>query len=176
MESHTVDLHPEIGQVHLALFTNVTNAEDLRQRLLKQDPTLVCALVDATLVFDRLHALLAVNRAVHNWQNNQLKTHNVHSEIVFDFSNTVNISQSLRRFGINDQSQQVLVIKVGGSTSEVESFMRDNIHGELVSLDQLEQYRDMKRIQKYYQLGDQSKNLDKVLPLIAGAIALKGIL
>jgi hypothetical protein len=50
MESHTLELHPEIGQAHLALFTQVTNAEQLRQRLLKQDATLVCALVDATLV------------------------------------------------------------------------------------------------------------------------------
>ncbi|SAL99141.1 hypothetical protein [Absidia glauca] len=176
MESHTLELHPEIGQAHLALFTQVTNAEQLRQRLLKQDATLVCALVDATLVFDRLHALLAVNRAVHSMQTAQLKTHNVHSEIVVDFSNTANISQSLRRFGINDLSQQVLVIKIGGSAPEVESFMRNNIEGELVSLDELEHCRDMKKIQKYYQLGDQSGKLDKVPALIAGAIALKGIL
>ncbi|CAO3597370.1 unnamed protein product [Absidia cylindrospora] len=176
MESHTINLYPDIGQVHIGLFNNVTNAEQLRQRLLKQDTTLVCALVDATLVFNGLHALLAINRAIHDWQRDQLKTHNVHSEIVFDFSNSVNISQSLRRFGINDQSQQLLVIKVGGSSSEVESFMRDNVQGDLVSLDHLEQYRDMKRIQKYYQIGDQSGNMEKVLPLIAGAIALKGIM
>ncbi|KAI8089788.1 kinase binding protein CGI-121-domain-containing protein [Halteromyces radiatus] len=176
MESHTIDLYPEVGPIHMALFDKVTNATQLRQRLLQQDTTLMCALVDATIVFNRLHALLAVNRAIHDLQRNQLKTHNIHSEIVFDFSSSVNIAQSLRRYGINDQSQQLLVIKVGGSSSEVESFMRENIQGELVSLDLLDQWRDMKKIQKYYQLGNQSANMDKVMSLISGAIALKGIL
>lgn len=50
MESHTLELFPDRGQVHLALFRNVTNAAQLRERLLSQDDTLSCALIDASLV------------------------------------------------------------------------------------------------------------------------------
>ncbi|KAI9304682.1 kinase binding protein CGI-121-domain-containing protein [Cunninghamella echinulata] len=175
MESFNIELYPQVGQVHIGLFQQVTNAKELRQRLLSQDQTLQCALVNPTLVYNTFHALLAINRAVHDWQQNQLKTHNVHSEVVFDFSNSVNIAQSFKRYGIDDQSQQLLVIKIGGTSSEVEKFMRDNIQGDLVSLKQLEQLRDLKKIQKYYQLGDQNGNQDKIMPLIAGSMAMKGL-
>ncbi|CAO3624650.1 unnamed protein product [Cunninghamella blakesleeana] len=175
MESFNIELYPNVGQAHIALFDNVTNASDLRQRLLSQDKTLQCALVNASLVYNTIHALLAINRAVNLWQQNQLKTHNIHSEIVFDFSNSVNIAQSLRRYGIDDQSQQLLVIKIGGTSSEVEKFMRDNIQGELIPLSQLEQIRDLKKIKKYYQLGDQAENQDKIMSLISGSMAMKGL-
>ncbi|KAI8060249.1 kinase binding protein CGI-121-domain-containing protein [Gongronella butleri] len=175
MESHTIDLYPTVGDVHIALFKNISNAADLRQRLIEQDKTLQCALVDASMVFNTFHALLACTRAVHDWQTDQLKTHNVHSEIVFDFSPNTNIAQTFRRFGIDDQSQHIIVIKLGGSSSEAESFMRDNIKGEMVPLEQLSQFRDMKKLRKYYQLGDQANQLDKVMPLISGAMALKGL-
>jgi uncharacterized MAPEG superfamily protein len=51
MESYTLDLYPSYGQIHLALFKNVTNTLELKQRLLDQDTTLAAAFVDARLVF-----------------------------------------------------------------------------------------------------------------------------
>ncbi|CAO3607879.1 unnamed protein product [Cunninghamella echinulata] len=165
MELFNIELYPQVGQVHIGLFQQVTNAKELRQRLLSQSNTSMCS----------CESYFAINRAVHDWQQNQLKTHNVHSEIVFDFSNWVNIAQSFKRYGIDDQSQQLLVIKIGGTSSEVEKFMRDNIQGDLVPLNQLEQLRDLKKIQKYYQLGDQNGNQDKIMPLIAGSMAMKGL-
>ncbi|ORX48315.1 kinase binding protein CGI-121 [Hesseltinella vesiculosa] len=175
MESHAIDLYPDVGSVHMALFKDVKNAQQLRKRLLDQDTTLQCALIDASMVFNGVHVLLACNRAIHDWQHDQLKTHNVHSEIVFDFSPTSNIAQTFKRFGIDDQSQNIVVVKVGGPKADVESYMRDNIQGDLVPLDQLTQFRDMKKIRKYYQLGNQADQLDKVVPLISGAMALKGL-
>lgn len=50
MESFTLDLFPNAGQVHIALFKNVSNASELKQRLANQDATLKCALVDASYV------------------------------------------------------------------------------------------------------------------------------
>lgn len=53
MESHTLELYPNRGQIHIALFRNVTNAADLRKRLIAQDPTLSCALVEASVVTNK---------------------------------------------------------------------------------------------------------------------------
>ncbi|KAG0182722.1 hypothetical protein DFQ28_010729 [Apophysomyces sp. BC1034] len=175
MESHIIDLYPSRGQVHIALFRNVSNSPELRQRLLQQDATLFCALVNASLVLNVPHILLAIHRAIHDEQQNQLKTHNIHSEIVFDFSSTIHISQSLRRFGIEDTTKDLVVIKVGGEASEAEAFMRKNIQGDLVSLDQLADTRDLKRIQKYYQTGNQGEDLKMTMQLVTGAMALKGL-
>lgn len=78
---------------------------------------------------------------MHKEVSGKLKTHNVNSEIVYDFSSTNNvstaipvqsqsfnfieiyrtqISQSLRRYGVADDSTALIVIKVGGDPSEVE--------------------------------------------------------
>ena len=50
MESHTLELYADRGQVHIALFRNITNAPELRQRLIAQDTSLACALVEANVV------------------------------------------------------------------------------------------------------------------------------
>ncbi|KAI7877154.1 CGI-121-domain-containing protein [Lichtheimia hyalospora FSU 10163] len=179
MESHTLDLYPNRGPVHMALFRKVTNAPDLRQRLIAQDQSLSYALIDASLILNPFHALLAVNRAVHDEQNNQLKSHNINSEIVIELSpNAVTrtqIAQSLRRFGISDNSQNLLVIKVGGEAGDVQQDMINNIKGELVPLSELDQMHDIKSIQKYYQLGNQESDPQQMLPLVTGAMALKGL-
>lgn len=91
MESHTLDLYPNRGPVHMALFRKVTNAPELRQRLIAQDQSLSYALIDASLILNPFHALLAVNRAVHDEQNNQLKSHNINSEIVIELSPNYNV-------------------------------------------------------------------------------------
>ncbi|KAL1928454.1 hypothetical protein VTP01DRAFT_2810 [Rhizomucor pusillus] len=174
MESHTLELYPDRGQVHIALFRNVTNAADLRKRLIAQDSTLSCALVEASVVIDTFHVLLAVIRAVHDEQHNRLKSHNINSEIVIDFSPATNIAQALRRFGISDESQNILVVKVGGDASEVENYMRENIKGDLVSLSQLSETLDLKLLAKYYSLGEQGKSVETALPLVASSMALKG--
>ncbi|KAG2224896.1 hypothetical protein INT45_010845, partial [Circinella minor] len=173
MESHTLELYPERGQVHIALFRNITNAPELRQRLIAQDTTLACALVEANVIMNVFHILLAVNRAVHDEQNNQIKSHNVHSEIVVDLSSTPNITQSFRRFGLSDETKDLLVIKIGGDASEVKKEMRKNIKGKLVPLRQLEDLRDIKKIKKYYQVGNE-ENPNVILQLVASAMALKG--
>lgn len=49
METCALELHPT-KKVHIALFQNVTNAPELRQRLINQDNTLACSLINAKLV------------------------------------------------------------------------------------------------------------------------------
>lgn len=50
MESFALELFPNHGQVHMALFENVTNASELKHRLINQDTALTCALIDASFV------------------------------------------------------------------------------------------------------------------------------
>ncbi|ORZ02233.1 kinase binding protein CGI-121-domain-containing protein, partial [Syncephalastrum racemosum] len=156
----------------VALFRNVKNAAELRKRLISQDSSLTCALLEASLILEPLHVLLAVNRAVADEANQQLKSHNVYSEIVFGLSPATNIAQALRRFGINDETKNLMVVVLGGEPTEVEQYMRDTVHGDLVPLTELDQLRDLPQIKKYYQLN--SADTDHLMPLVASAMALKG--
>jgi EKC/KEOPS complex subunit CGI121/TPRKB len=49
MESFKLELHPD-NQIHIALFQNVSNASELKQRFINQDQTLACCLINAKLV------------------------------------------------------------------------------------------------------------------------------
>lgn len=68
----------------------------------------------------------------------------------------IQIAQSLRRFGISDTTQNLLVIKVGGEASEVQQDMINNVKGELVPLSELDQMHDIKSIQKVKKMRGKS--------------------
>ncbi|CEI87840.1 hypothetical protein RMCBS344292_02248 [Rhizopus microsporus] len=169
MESFTLDLFPNAGQVHIALFKNVSNASELKQRLANQDATLKCA-----LVLSLFHALLAINRAVHEQEQQKLKTSSVYSQIIFDFAPNTNIAKAFHQFGIQDHTTNVIAIKIGDSPEEAEDFMKQCIKGDMAPLDNLSSVRDLKAIKKAYQISDKEQDLQQITSLVAGAIALKG--
>lgn len=68
----------------------------------------------------------------------------------------IQIAQSLRRFGISDTSENLLVIKVGGEAGEVQQDMTNNVKGELVPLSELDQMHDIKSIQKVKKMRGKS--------------------
>ncbi|KAI7902360.1 kinase binding protein CGI-121-domain-containing protein [Cokeromyces recurvatus] len=173
MESYTLELHPST-QVYIALFENVKNASALKQRFIDQDATLTCSLINAKLVIDKSHILLATNRAVSDEANGTRKTQSIHSEILFNFGIINNIGKIFRTFGITDDTTNIIAVKVGGSEAEAESFMKENIQGDLVPLDNLKNITDFKEIEKVYQTGDQGQDKEKLLSLVAGGIALRG--
>ncbi|ORE04396.1 CGI-121-domain-containing protein [Rhizopus microsporus var. microsporus] len=174
MESFTLELFPNAGQVHIALFKNVSNASELKQRLANQDATLMCALVDASYVLNLFHALLAINRAVHEQEQQKLKTSSVYSQIIFDFAPNTNIAKAFHQFGLQDHTTNVIAIKIGDSPEEAENFMKQCIKGDMVPLENLSSVRDLKAIKKAYQISDKEQDLQQITSLVAGAIALKG--
>ncbi|KAF1806563.1 kinase binding protein CGI-121-domain-containing protein [Mucor lusitanicus] len=173
METCTLELHPT-KKVHIALFRNVTNAPELRQRLINQDSTLACSLINAKLVINKLHVLLAANRAVSDESMGKLKTHNVHSEILYDFGTTNNIAKTFITFGIADDTADVVAVKIGESEADAEMHMKECVKGNLVSLDHLKNITDLKLIESTYQLGDQQQDIDSIISLVAGGMALRG--
>jgi EKC/KEOPS complex subunit CGI121/TPRKB len=85
--------------------------------------------------------LLAINKAIHKEVTGKLKTHKINSEIVYDFSSSNNvcmkgftvdfpisfsfqltfskISQSLRRYGVSDDSTALIAVAIGGNAVDV---------------------------------------------------------
>ncbi|KAH0142831.1 hypothetical protein KCU67_g13851, partial [Aureobasidium melanogenum] len=91
-----------------------------------------------------------------------MKSHNVHSEIVFSFSPNNNIAESFRRFGISDTTQNVLAIKVLSPEATAESVSQhllQNIEGEPVDASDANfaGLADQARLRKIYKLNVQTK-------------------
>ncbi|KAG2205973.1 hypothetical protein INT47_005291 [Mucor saturninus] len=174
MESYTLELSPQRGPVHFALFQNVTNATELRKRSIDQDPTLGLCIIDAHMILNKFHLLLAVNRALHDEQI-KLKTNNVESEIAFSFGINNNIGKTFIAFGVKVETTDLMVIRVGSSTAqEAEAYIKERVEGEMVSFDHLASIRDMDAIKKIYQIDSQIQKEDDIMSLISGAMALKG--
>ena len=79
-----------------------------------------------------------------------MKTHNIHSELLFSLSPNNNISDSVRRHGINDDSTMVVVVCIDGERSQEEVYrgMKEVVQGELTELGELERQVDWAKVDK----------------------------
>ena len=68
------------------------------------------------------------------------RTHNLHSEILLGLSLGTNITDSIRRHGISNDSKRVLVVRIGGQESAevIWEGMKALVDGTSVGLEQLD--------------------------------------
>ncbi|MCJ1223807.1 hypothetical protein MMC12_000450 [Toensbergia leucococca] len=154
---HLVHL-PAALAVHVVIYRHLKNAAFIRQQLLTGNVAFEYALIDASVITSTTHVLAAVFRAANDMANKRLKSHNVHSEIVFALSPNNNIAESFRRFGIADTTTDVLVIKLSLSPDithkSVEEHLRSSIEGTPVEFcdETLAQLVDPAKVRKIYKL------------------------
>ncbi|KAJ5933916.1 hypothetical protein N7454_006245 [Penicillium verhagenii] len=145
--------------VFVALYRNVENADFLLQQLLAGNTEFEYALIDASMILSRTHAITAIFRAVNDYMNKRLKSRNVHSEIVFSFSAANNIADSFRKFGISDSTKDLLVVKVAVSPEitydSVARHLETSIQGISVTFDDqsISEISEFAKIKKAYKLG-----------------------
>lgn len=94
-------------------------------------------------------------------------------------TNTFQIADAFRRFGISDESKNILAIKVGGNAAEVEQHLKQNVDGESVAFSDasLAVMCDRSRIRKIYKVDvghRQADLLGEAEAFVTGTIALKG--
>ncbi|KXS12041.1 CGI-121-domain-containing protein [Gonapodya prolifera JEL478] len=107
---------------HVWLFGNVAHQKTIRQAIIKGKTTdgqtvPESAIVDARMIVDVSQLLLAATRALLNQRHGKLKTRTVYSEIIFNLSPGTNISESLRTFGVRDDSTALLALVLSSSQS-----------------------------------------------------------
>ncbi|KAL5527021.1 hypothetical protein ACEPAG_5812 [Sanghuangporus baumii] len=201
METYVYNHFPDrISSVHIALFTSVKNAAELRSRIVKAATTegsegeaereaVSFAFIEAKLVTSRRHLQTAVYQSMLADAQNALKTKTVHSEIIWCLNPTNNITEALRRFGVSDNSNSLLVVRVGHQAvpaSEVESQMKSVVEGDLVPIEALSDITDWAAVRKYYKLNgesavttlekDRSKQNAVVDELVTSFVAMKSVM
>lgn len=84
--------------VHVALYKELRNAEFLRRQLLEGNQDFEYGFLDARMVLSTTQVLAAVFKAINDMESKRLKSHNVHSEIVFCMSPNNNVSIIIHSF------------------------------------------------------------------------------
>ncbi|RYP23831.1 hypothetical protein DL765_000908 [Monosporascus sp. GIB2] len=190
---------PATHSVHVAVFRDVANSEFLQQQLLSRNPDFEYAFIDASSVISRLQVLSAVYKAITMQLGGNMKTSNIHSEIVCLLSPTNNIAEAYRRYGITPSSRDIIIVKVliaADATSagdqgrpgarDVEAHLREHVEGTGVpfSDEVLSGTTDWAKVRKYYKLNsigwldgikDESLKRREMEMLVLGSMALRGV-
>ncbi|XP_076920340.1 uncharacterized protein LOC143581434 [Bidens hawaiensis] len=135
----------------VALFTDVANSKELLE--LMQAGTLEpeVALLNASLIPDIFPVLAAAHKTLVSKSRDSLTTRTLHSELVYNYSGSKHISESLKRCGISDTTTYVLVARFGASEEEMIAIMT-LIKGEEIDLEELEGRANKPQIQKHYKI------------------------
>ncbi|KAJ9605698.1 hypothetical protein H2200_009547 [Cladophialophora chaetospira] len=150
-------LPPELA-LYVAMYTDVENATFLKEQLLAGNAEFEYAFIDASLIISTKHVLAAAFRACYDYLNDRLKSRNVHSETVFSLSPNNNIGEAFRRFGVNEATKNLLVLKVATNAEitldSVSSHLSASIKGQESTFDDatFRKVSDIDRIKKIYKL------------------------
>ncbi|KAG6861502.1 hypothetical protein C0995_015929 [Termitomyces sp. Mi166 len=155
--------------VHAALYTNVTNAAEIRKRIIEAataEGDAGKAARDA-VNFGYIDArLTAIYQAMLAESQNALRTRTVHSEVIWALNPTNNITEALGRYGISDKTTAVIVVSMDGAP---EAKMGAGIAGTLTELDGLGKLTDWAAVRKYHKLNSTAK----VDAIVVSTVAMK---
>ncbi|KAK4202888.1 kinase binding protein CGI-121-domain-containing protein [Triangularia verruculosa] len=187
---------PESYRVYGALFRDVSNASFLQAQLISRNPEFEYAFVDASTVLSRAHLLAAVWNAVYTSVEGNLRTPNVHSEVVASLNINNNIADGYRRWGITpDKTKDLVVVKIlsspdtlGDAQQEKDVWTRltAQVKGRPVQLtdQEIAQVTDWQKVRKYYKMNgapvldqtkDEAEKRKKMESLAIMGMALRGL-
>ncbi|KAI2618976.1 hypothetical protein GGS26DRAFT_341797 [Hypomontagnella submonticulosa] len=193
LETIQLEHVPLTHTVHIAVFKDVTNSEFLHQQLLSRNAEYEYAFIDASSVISRFQVLAAVYKAITIQLNGNMKTPNIHSEIVCSLSPNKNISEAYRRFGITPASNHLIIVKIlispasNTTPSAIEQHLRNNVQGTPVPFtDEALQsgLTDQAKVRKYYKLNsvgwldgvaDEALRRREAEMLVLGGMALRSL-
>lgn len=107
---------------HLLLMLHSTwhpACRELRAQLVGQQLPLHCALLQAQLVPDLCVLASATHTVLVAESRGKLMSKALHSDIVVNLSGSTHVAESLKRFGITDETQHLLVARLNATAEEV---------------------------------------------------------
>lgn len=162
-------------RIYISLFTNVENAASIQSKVAE----LNYAFVDATTVCSQEQLLSAVYKALLESTYNRMRTKSLHSECILSLSPSSNIMDALKRFGIKEDSRNLICVKILESDEQFNhGDMIDVIKGDEIDFNDnnLSGLYDKEVIKKNYKLGNFKPESDEDLTrAVVNAIQLRGL-
>ncbi|KAK4249003.1 kinase binding protein CGI-121-domain-containing protein [Corynascus novoguineensis] len=159
---------PPSYQIYTAFFRDVSNADFLYAQLLSRNSEFEYAFIDASSVISRLHLFSAIYSAVNVLLDGNLRTPNVHSEIVVSLNINNNIADAYRRWGITpSKTKDLVVVKVvptsnaqdeSSTTIQTQQAVWEHLSQQVqgtptpLTDDELAKTTDWPKVRKYYRL------------------------
>ncbi|PIN06057.1 Cell growth regulatory protein CGR11 [Handroanthus impetiginosus] len=124
---------------------------------------------------DVFPVLAAAHRTLIAKSRESLTTRSLHSELVYNYSGSKHISESLKRCGISDTTSYILVARFGATADEMTT-LKALIKGVEIGLEELEARANQAQIQKHYKISAQEMGISSLSDAITCRIAARDAL
>ncbi|XP_022149131.1 EKC/KEOPS complex subunit TPRKB [Momordica charantia] len=161
--------------ITLALFVDVTNSKELLDSMQAGTLEPEVAFLNASLIPDVFPVLASAYKTLVSKSRDSLTTRTPHSELVYNYSGSKHITESLKRCGISDNSSYVLAARFNASPAEMEA-VEKLVHGKEISLEELGERADQAKIQKHFKITGPELTVSSVGDAITCRIAARDAL
>ncbi|KAE8667870.1 hypothetical protein F3Y22_tig00112354pilonHSYRG00048 [Hibiscus syriacus] len=159
----------------LALFTDATNSKELLDSMQAGTLDPEVAFLNASLIPDVFPVLAAAHKTLISKSRESLTTRTLHSELVYNYSGSKHITESLKRCGISENSSYVLAARFNASPDEMKA-VEKLIDGKEINLGELEGRADQAQIQKHYKISGPELGISTLADAITCRIAARDAL
>ncbi|KAL1294774.1 hypothetical protein HN51_055613 [Arachis hypogaea] len=135
----------------LALYTDVTNSKELLESMQAGTLEPEVAFLNALLILDVFPLLAAAHKTLVAKSRDSLTTRTLHSELIYNYSGSKHISESLKRCGISDNTTYILAARFDATPNEIKAIEK-LINGKEIELEELEGRANQSQIQKHYKI------------------------
>lgn len=161
----------------LALFIEVTNAKELLDSMQAATLDPEVAFLNASLIPDVFPLLTAAHKTLIAKSRESLTTRTLHSELVYNYSGSKHITESLKRCGISESSTYVLAARFNATSDEIEQKAVEKlVNGKEIDLEELGGRADQAQIQKHYKITREELGVSSLADAIACRIAARDAL
>ncbi|KAJ4716321.1 EKC/KEOPS complex subunit Tprkb-like [Melia azedarach] len=159
----------------LSLFTDVTNSKELLDSMQTGTLEPETAFLNASLIPDVFPLLAAAHKTLLAKSRESLTTRTLHSELVYNYSGSKHITESLKRCGISDSSNYVLAARFNASSDEMEAVGK-LVNGKKIDLEELEGRANQAQMQKHYKISGLELGKSSLADAITCRIAARDAL
>ncbi|XP_039809791.1 EKC/KEOPS complex subunit TPRKB-like isoform X1 [Panicum virgatum] len=175
--------------VSLALYSDVSNSRVLLDLMQSGKLEPEVAFLNASLVPDVFPVLAAAHKALLSKARESLTTRTLHSELVYNYSGSKHITESLKRCGISDDTTYILAARFDASNEENGRIITEVtitswqmkaveklISGTEIDLGKLESRANQPHILKHYKIPPQELLISTLPDAIVCRIAARDAL
>ncbi|KAM6551089.1 hypothetical protein CsatB_000901 [Cannabis sativa] len=159
----------------LALYSDVTNAKELQDSMQAGTLEPEVAFLNASLIPDVFPLLAAAHKTIVAKSRESLTTRTLHSELVYNYSGSKHITESLKRCGISESSSYVLAARFNASPDEMKG-VEKLINGKQIDLEELGVRADQAQILKQYKISSVELRVSSLADAITSRIAARDAL
>lgn len=175
--NYTIEKFPQFQDkvIFIAFFKNIEQSviSKAKNELVAGNKDFDFCFLNTEYIISLEHLYNSIHKSILNFEENRMKARTLNTEFILNLSPVNNITESLRRFGINENCPNLILIKVMEEhTSNISAF--DSIYNHACSILSCEgltsaelndtlilnELADIKKLKKLYKLNDVSLPLN----------------